>query len=764
MPSIKLKNFKYGLDSRRFAVEAAPGTLVSLENAHINQGGEIEKRKAFVYTAFPADTFGAQATASGIVTFGSIADPGGWTAVSTAVGKTVYYQRIQHPAVLAGETYSAGSHAMTAVVFSEVFGTQVFCVATFADGNSFCYADGSLVDDFTAGMILSYLAGNNVKLAANIKTIIENATDFVVTQITLTVTGTANNGAGKVRLTLTPATTLPTGSTITVSGVTGTVEANGTHIVTYVDDTHVDLSSVNFVNAYTAGGIAVTSLLSVTTLTPLDFNIVPQATTAGDGNFANLVTVTAINEGVAGASAIGSFEITGGRAGGAATATFTRSGAISNGQTVTINGKVYTFLAVLVNVEGSVLLDTGADDALQNLVDAINHTGTAGTKYYSADSHPDVEAGPVSAGAFSIVAKIGGTAGNAFTLEETCTNANWSGATMAGGTDSGTENQISTVQVISPANVVVNLIPAAVDFVTNIPTTVAALVLAINNYTGTSGYTAVANGNKISIYSAVTANPQPNNYNIEVTCKGNVCIGVCSFKLVPGSAGLTMSTFTVNGVDVLGGAITLSGLTPPTITKFYSTLEAQINAGTVAGIAHGVIALAHADYVQISKRVTKSTEADQLVYATFPENTGGINFNITVNTPTSDLAVSLSRTSFAYTMTESLALGAPPQTNIPRVTAIASGGTGTYTYKWICLTNPLDVDSNAGYVFNNGPWWNLGMYAPDAIYATTRLLIVTYNPLNVDNSTWTFQWRCRVTDSAGNVVFSDIVSYALTYI
>lgn len=48
MPYIIVENFKGGLDTRRSILNSSPGTLTKFINAHVNRGGEIEKRKAFV--------------------------------------------------------------------------------------------------------------------------------------------------------------------------------------------------------------------------------------------------------------------------------------------------------------------------------------------------------------------------------------------------------------------------------------------------------------------------------------------------------------------------------------------------------------------------------------------------------------------------------------------------------------------------------------------------------------------------------------------
>lgn len=83
----------------------------------------------------------------------------------------------------------------------------------------------------------------------------EYGLEFGEQTITSTVTGAANNGAGLVRLTLASTRGIWSGSTMVVSGVTGTTEANGAWSVTVIDATHVDLVGSGFGNAYVSGGV-----------------------------------------------------------------------------------------------------------------------------------------------------------------------------------------------------------------------------------------------------------------------------------------------------------------------------------------------------------------------------------------------------------------------------------------------------------------------------------------------------------------------------
>lgn len=149
MPESIIQNFKLGLDARRTVLTSAAGSLVTCENAHITQGGEIERRKAFVRTSLPNGTFGLCPSNAGLVTFGSDVDPGGWP-----LGGVTTYQRLQHPAVLDGAPYDETFHAMTGVKWAKVFQGKTAVAATFADGRTFLYIDGVLVEQSRNGIVL----------------------------------------------------------------------------------------------------------------------------------------------------------------------------------------------------------------------------------------------------------------------------------------------------------------------------------------------------------------------------------------------------------------------------------------------------------------------------------------------------------------------------------------------------------------------------------------------------------------------------------
>lgn len=68
------------------------------------------------------------------------------------------------------------------------------------------------------------------------------------------VVGATMSPSGAVRLTVQSTSRMNTGDVVNVSGVVGTVEANGNWSISVVDATHVDLLAAVYANAYTSGG------------------------------------------------------------------------------------------------------------------------------------------------------------------------------------------------------------------------------------------------------------------------------------------------------------------------------------------------------------------------------------------------------------------------------------------------------------------------------------------------------------------------------
>ena len=133
-----IEDFKAGLDTRRMAVSSVPGSLLTLTNAHITRGGEIEKRPAFVpISALPGSTFGLASVGTNMYIFGSIAAP----AISSDAPANLTYQRLQHPSSL----------AMTGVLHVAGFNGLPYVIAQYDDGSVFHFYNGTRIAAFNDG-------------------------------------------------------------------------------------------------------------------------------------------------------------------------------------------------------------------------------------------------------------------------------------------------------------------------------------------------------------------------------------------------------------------------------------------------------------------------------------------------------------------------------------------------------------------------------------------------------------------------------------
>lgn len=214
MKYLLLDGFPRGLDARKFNLSAPPGTLVELVNGHLTNGGEIEKRKAFVSYAVVTTTetgaqatagvrtFGMQETGVGLTVFGSALPYGTSPTLSqpvlaAAMPTGVTYQQLKHPAVTDGVTYDKTKHAMTGVSASCVYGGRIAALATFADGTAFGYYDGALIRDFTDGLRMAHL-DTTVKLATALTEMVNRSDDYTAVQL-------ANPNDHKVNITGQPA-------------------------------------------------------------------------------------------------------------------------------------------------------------------------------------------------------------------------------------------------------------------------------------------------------------------------------------------------------------------------------------------------------------------------------------------------------------------------------------------------------------------------------------------------------------------------------
>lgn len=99
-----IENFNGGLDTRRSALTSRSGTLQVCSNAHINRGGEIEKRKAFApFFTLPDGTYGLQAAGGKLYVFGS-------NPVAPVLPSVLTYQYLAPPIATGSFVVTGGTH------------------------------------------------------------------------------------------------------------------------------------------------------------------------------------------------------------------------------------------------------------------------------------------------------------------------------------------------------------------------------------------------------------------------------------------------------------------------------------------------------------------------------------------------------------------------------------------------------------------------------------------------------------------------------
>lgn len=131
MPYFVVTDFRGGLNTNKLAVTGVPGTLRTLRNAHINRGGEIEKRKAFVPRwTLPAGTFGLAALDGRPFVFGPDAAPTMPTGVT--------YQRLAPPA----------SEGMRGILSAKPFLGKMHTIVEWTNAKTDQFYDGTRVTEY----------------------------------------------------------------------------------------------------------------------------------------------------------------------------------------------------------------------------------------------------------------------------------------------------------------------------------------------------------------------------------------------------------------------------------------------------------------------------------------------------------------------------------------------------------------------------------------------------------------------------------------
>lgn len=128
MPYFVVDDWRGGLDLRRMAAVASPTTLRKLSNGHINEGGEVERRKAFVTFANAAGTVGLASANALLYVFGTGPSP-------LAGGSPLQYQQL----------VPGGGVAVVGIEDWDLFDGLLYVIAMGSDGNRYHFYNGVLV-------------------------------------------------------------------------------------------------------------------------------------------------------------------------------------------------------------------------------------------------------------------------------------------------------------------------------------------------------------------------------------------------------------------------------------------------------------------------------------------------------------------------------------------------------------------------------------------------------------------------------------------
>jgi len=117
--------------------------------------------------------------------------------------------------------------------------------------------DPALVLPYPSAGITAY--GLNQRLMGTAPFIRQGRTNFgtftLSTENTATLTVTGASNTSPIQITTSAANSLTTGQTVVISGVNGNTAANGTFVITVIDNTHFTLNGTTGNGVYTSGGI-----------------------------------------------------------------------------------------------------------------------------------------------------------------------------------------------------------------------------------------------------------------------------------------------------------------------------------------------------------------------------------------------------------------------------------------------------------------------------------------------------------------------------
>ena len=508
---------------------------------------------------------------------------------------------------------------LAGIVSSDLFGGKAFVAAQFSDGNTYCFYNGVLVEDFLAGLVTSW-SDTDDEIASALVGLV-NATANSAAGLSLVYSGEILGSGNQLTITSTP--TISSDAPFTTAVVT-TLQPGSTGTMTAL-----------FQNSGTAESAA---MGATATMSIIAGTVGPRANAQLNGSSTTNVTAT---------------------------------------NTITIGTVTYTFVSSLTSAPAYSVLIAGSgntDSSFANLVLAINGTGTPGTNYSSGTAaHPQVTAGNVTAHNVTITSIQSGTGPNSYPVSTTPSSIagvthpwTYSGSpttTLQGGSNT---NQITQISVG-----LTNLLSNPVQFDANVNQTAQDIAAAINSNTE-SGFTAVAAAaqNSVVITAPASTGAGYNGTPLIITSAGDVCCAFCSFTISAISASQTIGPIDANAVDLLQGTVLTyqdGGHSGETVTQFCGRIVTQIN--TNSGTT-GYLACVIGSAVFIAPVVVNSGSANPTVVVTSTITT-------IANTTGSGLVASI--TPSVVTTTYS---GEAEWQSSPPWSCVVSGGVPPYSYAW----------------------------------------------------------------------------------
>ena len=472
MPYILVEDFKSGLDTRRTNVTSVPGSLVTLTNAHLTRGGEIEKRKAFVALAtLPVDsngdpvTVGLAAAGGQTYVFGSAASAD--VTFATGTPTNVNYVQLRHPECEASFEITGGTQTTDNISQITIDSVNIIDTTIAHTG------DNATTAEALAEEINQFVSFNNTT----------GDPEYIAT-----------SDGNKVII----QGLIAQGTAMTITKTAGMVISNQT---TFASIKMTELLGADFFNGfvYSAARFA-------------DGKIYHYWEGLNATNNASVTPNNRVADWFDG-RARARFRITGGSAGGtAATGSVTITAGTDNPgdnvRIIRVNG---------VQIHENAIAHTGNNDTTATAVAAAINSFTS-TPNYTASASTNVvtitaaDVG-VTPNGFVVAAEVDGAV--------TVTTANMSG---------GVNNAITNITVDG-----VKIIESFIPWTTSNSNTASLVATAINEFASAPEYEATSNGSIVNIISKNSGSDQ-NGKVVVVTSTGNVTTDDYNLNTLDGGA------------------------------------------------------------------------------------------------------------------------------------------------------------------------------------------------------------------------------------